>query len=464
MVQTEVILALFLGMALLASMVSRRVRTPYTTLLVIVGLALTVVPSSLSSSLVDIFNSLVKGGLFIGLVLPPLLFESIMSVHPSDFRAVYRPALLMATIGVLISTLVVGVILWKVVGLDPLVSFLFAALISPTDVATVIEIFARIDVPARLATLVEMESVFNDASAIAILTVILTSSATSTLSPLLAVSHFAYTLSGGALVGLGVAWGARLLQKHMKDTITQVMLTLVAVYGAYGLATLVQASGLIAVAMTGVFYGNSIVLTLRDKRVADSTREFWRVLAFIANAVAFFFIGVSTNISFLASGIGAILVAYAVVAMARITSVYPILSLTKVGGSSIPVSWINLTTLGGMRGALAVVLVSVVPVAAEEPVATLTFGVVMISILLQGPLLTRYASRTFGQQQTLEGTVKAAEEPEPEHGSEQEPQQGSEGEDSEAKRERKPKPGEGDGDEQQVLSTDAQPEGKDEVR
>jgi Na+:H+ antiporter len=458
MVQTEVILALFLGMALLASMVSRRVRTPYTTLLVIVGLALTVVPSSLSSSLVDIFNSLVKGGLFIGLVLPPLLFESIMSVHPSDFRAVYRPALLMATIGVLISTLVVGVILWKVVGLDPLVSFLFAALISPTDVATVIEIFARIDVPARLATLVEMESVFNDASAIAILTVILTSSATSTLSPLLAVSHFAYTLSGGALVGLGVAWGARLLQKHMKDTITQVMLTLVAVYGAYGLATLVQASGLIAVAMTGVFYGNSIVLTLRDKRVADSTS------AFIANAVAFFFIGVSTNISFLASGIGAILVAYAVVAMARITSVYPILSLTKVGGSSIPVSWINLTTLGGMRGALAVVLVSVVPVAAEEPVATLTFGVVMISILLQGPLLTRYASRTFGQQQTLEGTVKAAEEPEPEHGSEQEPQQGSEGEDSEAKRERKPKPGEGDGDEQQVLSTDAQPEGKDEVR
>ena len=130
MAQTVVALALFLLIALVASLASRKIKTPYTTLLVLFGLALSALPISQLAGVTSFFNSLASGGLFIGLVLPPLLFESIMSVRVSDFRAVYRPSLLLATFGVLISALVVGVILWKVVGLSLLVSFLFAALIS----------------------------------------------------------------------------------------------------------------------------------------------------------------------------------------------------------------------------------------------------------------------------------------------------------------------------------------------
>ncbi len=401
MLQTEATLAVFLGIALLAALVSRKVKTPYTTLLVIVGLALSVTPGNLFSPIVALFNSLVNGGLFIGLVLPPILFESIMSVRSSDFRAVYRPALLMATVGVVIATVVVGVVLWKVVGLDPLVSFFFAALIAPTDVATVLEIFARVEVPSRLATLVEMESIFNDATGIAIFTIVLTSAAESTVKPFAAVVDFAYVLGGGVLVGLAVAWGARQIQRQIDDSVTQVVLTLVAVYGAYGIASVLGTSGLIAVAMTGLFYGNSIMLRMGSARIAQATGDFWEILAFIANAVAFFFIGVSTNFYQLAVGFGAVLVAYGVVVMARITSVYPILSLTRVGGSFMPASWMNVATLGGMRGALAIVLVSVVPSSSRAQVATLAFGVVMLSILLQGPLLSRYARNRFGQQDTL---------------------------------------------------------------
>jgi hypothetical protein len=98
-----------------------------------------------------------------------------------------------------------------------------------------------------------------------------------------------------------------------------VVLTLVAFYGAYALATIQGASGLIAVAMTGLFYGNSIMLHLGSTRVAQATSDFWKIMAFIANAVAFFFIGVSTNFYLLATGFGAILVAYGIVMMARIT-------------------------------------------------------------------------------------------------------------------------------------------------
>ena len=404
MAQTEVALAVFLLIALVASLVSKKVKLPYTTLLVAVGLAVAAFPISQLAGVTTFFNSLASGGLFIGLVLPPLLFESIMTVKEADFRAVYRSSLLLATFGVLVSTLVVGVILWKVVGLSPLVSFLFAALISPTDVATVLEVFARVNVPTRLATLIEMESVFNDATGIALFTVVLTTSAAATLQPIAALADFGFKLGGGVLVGLGVAWLARYIQRQVEDSVSQVVLTLVAVYGSYGLATSFGFSGLIAVAITGLFYGNSFVLQLESKQVAEATREFWKVLAFVANAVAFFFIGINTNIFMLAGSMGAILVAYSVVVMARITSVYPILSLTKVGGAPIPLSWMNSTALGGMRGAVAIVQVAAIPLDApgtEGAVATLTFGVVMLSILLQGPLLNRYTRRFFGHQETL---------------------------------------------------------------
>ena len=396
------VLAVFFFIALASVLAARKIRAPYTILLVLVGLAMTALPISTFTGLGGFFSGLVNDQLFIGLILPPLLFESVVEVRLADFRAVYRPALLMATVGVLISALVVGVVLWKVVGLSILVSFLFAAMISPTDVATVLDVFSRVKVPTRLATLVEMESVFNDATGIAIFTVVLTTSAAATLQPVEAVADFSYILSGGILVGLGVAWAARRVQALIEDSVTQVVLTLVAVYGAYALATALGTSGLIAVAVTGLFYGNSALFRVESKQVAETTREFWEVLAFVANAAAFLFIGVSTNIYLLATSFGAFLVAYGVVVMARITSVYPILSVTKVGGSTIPSSWMNTSALGGMRGALAIVLVSAVPPGIRAQVATLTFGVVMLSILVQGPLLSSYARQTFGRQETLQ--------------------------------------------------------------
>ena len=414
MAQTEVALAAFFLIALVASLVSKRTKTPYTTLLVLTGLVRSTLPISELAGVSDFFSGLASGGLFIGLVLPPLLFESIMSVKVSEFRAVYRSSLLLATFGVLISTLVAGVILWKVVGLSPLVSFVFAALISPTDVATVLEIFGRVNVPSRLATLIEMESAFNDATGIALFTIVLTTASAVTLQPLRAVIDFAYYLGGGVLVGLCVALGARYLQHAVKDQVSQAILTLVAVYGAYGVAASAACSGIIAVAVTGLFYGNTVLLNIENKQIAQSTREFWKVLAFVANAVAFFYIGVAVNISVLVGSLGAFLVAYAVVVMARITSVYPILGITKVGGASVPLTWMNTTALGGMRGALAIVLVSAGPSDSQGSVAALTFGVVVLSILLQGPLLTRYTRRTFGTQETLANYEKYENAREPE--------------------------------------------------
>ena len=80
------------------------------------------------------------GGLFVGLVVPPLIFEAMIHIKSKDLKSVLRPTFALSTIGVVIATLVVGLLLWVVVGLPIYVSFLFAAIISPTDTATVLEI------------------------------------------------------------------------------------------------------------------------------------------------------------------------------------------------------------------------------------------------------------------------------------------------------------------------------------
>ena len=415
MVSVELIITAFLAISLLASVLSKTSKVPYTIILVIAGIILATLHQTLSNPSLDAvaqeFQRLSVGGLFVGLILPPLLFESMMSIRIEEFRAVSRPAILMATVGVVIATAVGGLILWRFNVLPFYPAFLFATLIAPTDVATVLEVFGRTRVPARLATLMETESVFNDATGITLFTIFLTSLSTATATPALlpAAGMFIVVFGGGILVGLGVAWGARQLQRQISDPVPQVMLTIAAVYGSYGLASSLGVSGLIAVAVAGLFYGNTVLFRIEKKEVEIMTRQFWEILAFLANTVAFLFIGLSTNILGLFGSGVAILIAFGVVTFARFSAVYPILSLRRVAGPVITWAWKNVAMLGGMRGALAIALVAGLPanLPARDAVVSMTFGVVILSILLQGPLLTIYSNRAFGKQETLEESAKA---------------------------------------------------------
>lgn len=100
---------------------------------------------------------------------------------------------------------------------------------------------------------------------------------------------------------------------------------------------------------------------------------------------------------------GPILIAYGVVIAARFASAYSILSIREVVGPNFPWSWKNVAMLGEMRGALSIALVAPLPpgLPGRDVIVDMTFGVVLISILLQGPIMTAYAGRAFGRQQTL---------------------------------------------------------------
>ncbi len=391
----EIIITGLLGVMLIGSIVSRWIRLPYTIVLVIIGIILAA--SSVSSVIgIGVFYNNLLGSVFVGLVIPPLLFEAMMGIRSVEFRSSIRVGLVLATAGVLIATLVGGLILWKIVGLPPYDSFLFSSLISPTDTASVLEIFRRLKVPRRLSALMDAEAAFNDATGIIVFSIVLTTGSVSHLALLHGITSFSLIFGGGVLIGLAVGFGAEIVSSLINDTLSEAVLSISIVYGAYALAGSLGFSGLVAVAVTGLYYGNITMRSVVHPLSKEALRSFWRIMAFIANSVAFLFIGLNTDLLNLSHAFVLIIIASVSVFVARAVAVYPILAFFG-RKRKVPRSWKNVALLGGMRGALSVVLIASIPVnlPLRSTLVTMVLGVVFISIIFQGPFLSSYIKRNF---------------------------------------------------------------------
>ena len=408
---------------LVSQLLSLKARVPYTLILVFVGVGITAIVSLppvgsdiISSGFREIifqtrtfYTSLVGGGLFVGLVVPPLIFEAMMHISAVDLRAVIRPSVFLATVGVGIATIVGGIVLWQFAGLSPAVSFLFAAIIAPTDVVTVLEIFRRVKVPSKLATLMDTEAAFNDATSIVVFSIVLSSLSVSQVPVLSTALLFGYEIAGGATVGLLVAYGARRVSMSVEDTLAVITLSIAAVYGSYVFATGLGVSGLIAVAVVGLYFGNVTMRAAVEAEAKVSILSFWRIAAFIGNSVAFLLIGFEANLVVLSQSLLLIMIGYLAVTIARAASVYPILGIFDQLGYRIPIAWSNTAMMGGVRGALYIALAAslgtytVVSAADAQTITTMVLGVAFLSIVIQSPLMARYVRRKFSGQQTLEG-------------------------------------------------------------
>jgi len=353
--------------------------------------------------------------LIIDFVIPPLIFEAMMRIDYKDFVNVKISVLLLATIGVVITTLVVGFLLIYLVHLPFQIAFIFAALISPTDAAIVIKTFKILKVPRLLSTIVEMESSFNDATGIIIFTLIVGIVFGSSSSPintgslitnnlssinidiLHEIGHFLYLFIGGMLVGLIIAIITNKLHTLMNNPFSEISLTITTVFGSALVANALGLSGLIAVATAGLYFGN---VTMRkessmSKEVRDTVSNFWDIAAFFANSVAFLYLGVTMNIIDVGQNIILILLVFASVLIGRALSTYPILSLVnKFTKEKIPLFWQNVIMIGGMRGALSVALVTSLPQSElKNKLEVLTFGVVLFSLIIQYISLTKYLKK-----------------------------------------------------------------------
>jgi monovalent cation:H+ antiporter, CPA1 family len=425
LISLELFATIFLVVCLAASLVSIRLKFPYTLALLIIGASLAVLSDTFlmgqglfESTIAQIRNFASSlgggqnGGLFVGLVVPPLIFEALTHVKSSDLKVVLRPATALATVGVLIATAVGGLFLWKIAGLPVIVSFLIAAIISPTDATTVLELFRRINVPSKLSALMETEAAFNDATAIIVFSLILGFIATSTLPLINASLNFVLIFGGGVAVGLALGLIGELVTSLVTDRLTETILTILVVYGSYVVATSFGFSGLIAVSVVGLYFGNFTVKTAIRPSNRDSIKIFWEFAAFIGNSIAFLYIGLRTDLLVLWQSFALILLAYLAAILARAATVYPILAIfnwtSKSAEQKIPMKWRNVAFLGGMRGALSIALatsvtVSVLVTATDvETISSLVLGVAFLSIVLQAAVLSRYAMKVFPRDPLLE--------------------------------------------------------------
>lgn len=409
LIRTEWVIPIFLGMIFLASLLARKIKLPYTMILVGIGIAISILHvSGLGPLGVSEFK--VDPKLILYFIVPPLIYEAMMRIDREQFKAVRISSLLLATVGVVLATIVGGLLLSYVAGLPAIFAFAFAALIAPTDAAIVIEVFKRVRVPTALTILMESEASFNDATGIVIFSSIITIASlqgsmlgsTETIGQiniLGQIGHFGIVFFGGIAVGLGFAVGARFLHRLMDEPLSETALSVAVLFGSVVVANALQLSGLVAAATSGLYFGN---LVMKGKGImSEKTRmyssNFWEMIAFFANSVAFLYLGLSMDILNMGKNLPLIAMAFGTVLAARAASTYPILAAThRFTREKWPTAWRHVVMVGGMRGALSVALVATLPESEfKDVLKAITFGVVLSSLIVQYPILSRYIKKAF---------------------------------------------------------------------
>lgn len=421
-VTLEYAIPIFLFIIFAAAVISSRTRLPHTMVLVILGIAISVFMTSQFNPINSKeFNLNPK--LVINFIVPPLLFEAMMRVNYNELKAVRLSAILLATIGVVLATLVAGSLLTYLEGLPFIVAFVFAALIAPTDPSVVIDMFKRLKVPKQLSALMQFEASFNDATGLIIFSSVVTlllatgnpvlsGSQTSLTEALFPSTHafsvlseleiFTIVFLGGGAIGLGIAAATHRLHALMNDRLSETALTVATVFGSVAAANSLGLSGLVAAAVAGLYFGN--VTVKQEAHLSPEVRgaifDFWEIAAFFATSAAFVYLGLSMNILNIANNILVIILVFAAVIVSRIASTYPILgAINKFTKEKIPMVWRHIIMLGGMRGALSVALVASLPPSSfKSTIATITFGVVLTSLIIQYFALTKYVKRVFPER------------------------------------------------------------------
>jgi CPA1 family monovalent cation:H+ antiporter len=397
MLNTILIVTGLMFVASISAIFVKKARFPYTIGLLIIGILVGYL-SSRVEVLAPMREVQLSPDLILFLILPTLLFEASINI---DSKILFRnlvPILVLATVGLLISTAIVGFGISAATPLTLGAALLFGALISATDPVAVIALFKELGVPKRLSTLVDGESLFNDATAIVVFNILLGIVAAGTaFSASIAIDgiwQFLVVFFGGLLVGV-VLGGAMLwvIALEKQDHMVQAALTIVLAYLAFIVAEhFLHVSGVIAVVAAGVF-GSWAGARIFDDKMRHYVTEFWELMAFFANSMIFLLIGLSEYHLFEDLGryqetIGYILLGFVLTLVARLVVVYGLTPLTNRLSPKERVESSDKAVMfwGGLRGAIPLALALGLPADFEHRVMIidLTLGVVLMSLLIQG--------------------------------------------------------------------------------
>ena len=344
-------------------------------------------------------------------VLPTLIFESAFSMRLSHLRAAAAPISLLATLSVGISLLGVGYAMHLIFGLPLLPMLVFGALISATDPVAVLAMLKNSGTPRRLRYMVEGESLLNDATSLVMFKLLLALAMGASFTATEGALSFLLALLGGLVVGSALGFGFSYLIGSVRGhRNVEMALTLVLAHATFLLAEYFGASGIIAVTAAGVIIGNFGRQKI-SPHVFGAMSDFWESMAFLVNAMVFVMIGISIAGTARADlwlvAVGAVII----VLVVRFASVLPALALANLCTSAarrVPLVWQMLIGHMGLRGALAVSMVLLLPpdfpFLAEITMATVS--VVFFTLLFSGGsmrfLLKKKSITGFGGSSALE--------------------------------------------------------------
>jgi monovalent cation:H+ antiporter, CPA1 family len=344
---------------------------------------------------IDFYTILMK------IMLSFLLFAGAIHLDGKGMRSERSSILVFSTVGTLLSTFLVGVLLYGLClvlhfPVDFLYCLLFGALISPTDPIAVLSILRQARIPASLETKISGESLFNDGIAVVIFITIygIIEGGASHLNAPHIVWLFVREAGGGLLLGVALGYVGYLLISSVDHYQVEVMITLGIVTGGYLLAERLHISGPLAMVVAGLITGNKSRVQAMSETSRDYLDKFWEMIDEFLNAILFLLIGFEMlvlpfNKIFIVLGLACI----PIVLLARYLSVLLPMSFLKYL-TSFEKNMLPILTWGGLRGGISVALALSIPTAMQgEFFVVITYIVVLFSIIVQGLTIGRVVKR-----------------------------------------------------------------------
>ena len=329
-----------------------------------------------------------------------LLFAGALHVDLDRLKADWVPVLLLSTVGVIVSTIIVGLLAWGLglllgLPLAPIWYFVFGALIAPTDPVAVLGVLKEEKVDERLQSSVAGESLFNDGVGIVVFTILLGAALTGQDFSLGEGARlFVMEAGGGLLIGLVAGYMGFRAMRSMDEYALEVTITLAVVMGGYALCAALHVSGPLAMAVAGLLIGNQGVTYAMSDVTRDYVIRFWEVVDELLNSVLFLLIGLEMIV--LVPGVDEsllMLAAIPITLLARAAAVTLSTRVVPAARPKAPGAW-GVLWWGGLRGGISIALALSLP---EGPVRDLllagTFGAVLFSVLVQRATLGRMIER-----------------------------------------------------------------------
>ncbi len=398
----------FLSIAVFSSVVLKKINFPYTIGLVLVGVIFGILAFQVDG-LADLRSVELSPGMILYIILPTLIFDAAIDIDASTLFRNLVPILLLAVFGLLISAGIIGVGVSLTTSLSFSGALVFGALISATDPVAVIALFKEIGAPKRLMTLIDGESLFNDATAIVLFTILielLGGDSGHSLNAFNAISRFFVVLSGGLVVGALIGYGGTLLLRVGKtNLLLQITVSLIMAYVSFIVADhYLHVSGVMSTLAAGLIMRHRMEVDIKRSNI-ETLEHFWDYFSFVANSFVFLLLGLTEVHIFRNSGsplqaIISFFLVIPIVVLARAVGIYLLIPLYNRAkniseNDRISRSYQAILFWGGLRGAVPVALVLAIPHSFpnRELIVHFTLGFILFTLLVQGTTIKKLMDR-----------------------------------------------------------------------